>query len=267
VVIVFAKPTNIRNEITSNTSLYVKQVGLNRGALMTLGELEQRLPALCWQEKTDCCVITANLRGEAQGMKKKKAKQCKHGPFVGMFKVFEGKLFGDHGDHVVSVSAGTLIAMLAYLLAADDSNPTAERPSLRDGVQYLHATFVEINDVARQTMVPALLNFYRADLTVECVLGVPGRLDGGQPRQFSVARPQFVNKRMVYGHNALQLSALIRDSAPTVEAVERADLVEKYVAYGAFCDDEAAQAGAGWTQRVYKLKAELLKEAAWRLSS
>ena len=60
---------------------------------------------------------------------------------------------------------------------------------------------------------------------------------------------------------------MIRDSAPSVEAIERADLVQKYVAYSAFCDDEAARADAGWTQRVYKLKAELLKEAAWRLSS
>jgi hypothetical protein len=113
-------------------------------------------------------------------------------------------------------------------------------------------------------MVPALLNFYRADLTVECVLGVPG---GGQPRQFSVARPEFSNKRLGFSPNHLQLSALIQDTAPSVEAIERADLVEKYVAYGVFCDDVEARADVGWTQRVYMLKAELLKEAAWRLSS
>jgi hypothetical protein len=193
VVIVFASPADIRNKITSNTSVYVMQAQLDRGALMTLGELEQHLPVLCWQEKTDCCVITLNLRGEAHGMSKKKAKQCKHGPFVGKFKVFKGKPFGDHADHVVGVAAGTLITILAYLLASDDSNPTSERPSLQEGLQYLQAAFFEINDVARQTMVPALLNFYRADLTVECVLGVPG---GGHPRQFSVARPEFFQQAL-----------------------------------------------------------------------
>jgi hypothetical protein len=44
-------------------------------------------------------------------------------------------------------------------------------------------------------------------------------------------------------------------------------LVKKYVDYGAFCDGKATQADVGWTQRVYKFKADLLKEAAWRLSS
>jgi hypothetical protein len=91
-----------------------------------------------------------------------------------------------------------------------------------------------------------------------------GGPDGGQPRRFSVARPLFVNKRPPFSVGALQLAAMICDSAPNVAAIESADLVRKYRMYAEFCDEEVAQADEGWTKRVYKFKSELVKEAAWR---
>jgi hypothetical protein len=65
----------------------------------------------------------------------------------------------------------------------------------------------------------------------------------------------------------VQLDATIRDRASAVEDVERADLVEKYLAYADFCDNKVAELPEGWPRRVYAFKAMLVRQAAWRLGS